>query len=311
MNNMSELKEQQSVDNWLSAELAQAFLKERRADRRWRNIRFVAWFSLILFFTWLALSSNYVTPTLENSYVALLRLEGNIEPGSDFSSENVVPILKQALADEHAKGLIIDINSGGGTPVQASIIHDAILALKKKYRKKVIVIGEDFLASGAYYIAVAADQIYVNPNTITGSIGVIMKGFGFNELLTKLGIERRVYMSGDAKDRLDPFLPQNKADIEKSKQMLSEVQENFNNAVLTARRGKLHADPATLFNGDFWTGQTALKLGLVDGLGNLLDVMGREFKVARYHDYTPSGSLFNKVANSFGTSLTHFVKSLG
>ncbi|HSW71622.1 MAG TPA: S49 family peptidase [Gammaproteobacteria bacterium] len=308
---MSELKEQQTNDNWLSTDLVQTLIKERRSERRWKNFRFIACLSLILFFIWLAYSSNYVSTPKDSNYIALLRLQGSIEPGNDFSSETIVPALKQALSDEKAQGLIIDINSGGGTPVQAAIIHDAILALKKKYHKKVVVVGEDFLASGAYYVAVAADQIYVNPNTITGSVGVIMKGFGFNELLSKLGIERRVYMSGAAKDRLDPFLPQNSSDTEKAKEMLGEVQENFNNAVLTARKGKLHADPATLFNGDFWTGTTALKYGLVDGLGNLMDVMDREFKVDRYYDYTPSGSFFNKVAGSLGTSVGEFVRKLG
>ncbi len=310
---MSDLKEQQSVYNQLSNDLVQALLKEKRSERRWKNFRFLAWFSLIIFFVWLAFSSNYVSSSspLDGGYVALLQMNGTIEPGSDFSADTLVPALKQALADERAKGLILDINSGGGTPVQAAIIHDAILTLKKKYHKKVIVVGEDFLASGAYYIAVAADQIYVNPNTITGSVGVIMKGFGFTELMTKLGIERRVYMSGVAKDRLDPFMPQNKSDLEKANQMLGEVQQNFNNAVLAARRGKLHADPATLFNGDFWSGTTALKLGLVDGLGNLMDVMDQEFKVSHYRDYTPSSSLINKMAGSLGTSLGHFIQMLG
>jgi protease-4 len=312
MNIMSELKEQQPVYNQLSTELVEALLKEKRSERRWKNFRFLAWFSLILFLIWQAYNANYVSaPPLDGGYVALINLDGTIEPGSNFSAETVVPALKEAFSDERAKGIILDINSGGGTPVQSSIIHDAILTLKKKYHKKVIVVGEDFLASGAYYVAVAADQIYVNPNTLTGSVGVIMKGFGFTELLNKLGIERRVYMSGVAKDRLDPFLPQSKSDIEKANQMLSEVQENFNNAVLAARANKLHVDPAILFNGDFWSGATALKMGLVDGLGNLIDVMDQEFKVSHYRDYTPSNSFINKMAGTFGTSLASFLKMLG
>jgi len=310
MNNMSELKEQQSFSNPLAKELIHALLKEKRAERRFKMVRFILWFSLILFFTWIAFNAHYITPSLDGDYVALIRLNGIIEPGSDFSAENVIPALKQAFSDDHAKGIILDINSGGGTPVQASIMYDAIMTLKQKHHKKITVVGEDFLASGAYYVAVAADQIYVNPNTITGSIGVIMKGFGFTELLSKLGIERRVYMSGDAKDRMDPFLPQNKSDIDKANQMLSEVQENFNRSVLNARGNKLHADPATLFNGDFWSGTTALKLGLVDGLGNLMDVMDKEYKVSHYRDYTPSPNFLNKVTGSLGTSLATFVNKL-
>jgi len=311
MNNMSEIKEQPADYNQLGIELVRALLKEKRAERRWRNLRFIAWFSLILLIAWTAYNANIVTPSaLDGNYVALIRLDGSIEPGNDFSSETVVPALKQAFSDDHAKGVILDINSGGGTPVQSAIIHDAILTYKNKYHKKVIIVGEDFLASGAYYVAVAGDQIYVNPNTLTGSVGVILKGFGFTELLNKLGIERRVYMSGAAKDRLDPFLPQNKADIDKANQMLGEVQENFNNAVLAARRNKLHVDSATLFNGDFWSGTAALKLGLVDHLGNLLDVMDKEFKVSHYRDYTPSSSILSRVASTFGTSVAGFLKGL-
>ena len=117
-------------------------------------------------------------------------------------------------------------------------------------------------------------------------------------------------MSGIAKDRLDPFLPQSKADIDKANQMLGEVQENFNRAVLEARRNRLHVDPATLFNGDFWSGTTAFKLGLVDGLGNLMDVMDKEFQATHYRDYSPSASLFNRVASTFGTSIASFLKHL-
>src|SRR5579872_5652442 len=288
---MGDLKEQQAVYNQFSTELIQELLREKRSAKRWKNFRFFAGFALILFLIWLVFSSNEVsTSALDGNYVAFIQLEGTIEPNSDFSAATVIPALKKALSDDRAKGVILGINSGGGTPVQASIIHDAILTLKKKYKKKIVVVGQDFLASGAYYVAVAADQIYVNPNTLTGSVGVIMKGFGFTELMNKLGIERRVYMSGIAKDRLDPFLPQNPNDVAKANQILGEVQENFNKAVLDARRGKLHADPATLFNGDFWSGTTALKMGLVDGLGNLLEVMDREFKVSHYRDYTPSSS---------------------
>lgn len=305
---MSEIKEQPFY-NQVSNELVHSILKEKRAERRWKNLRFLVWIALILAGVWFAWSSNYIS--VDGDYVALIRLNGTIDPDSDFSGEVVVPALKQAFADEHAKGVVLDINSGGGTPVQAAIIHDAIAFYKKKYHKKTIVVGEDFLASGAYYIAVAADQIYVNPNTLTGSIGAIIKGFGFTELLKKVGIERRVYMSGNAKDRLDPFLPETANDQEKAKQMLSDVQANFTHAVLAARRNRLHGDPALLFNGDFWSGTKALELGLVDGLGNLMEVTDKEFKATRYRDYSPSSSLFNRVASSLGTSLGTFLRMLG
>src|SRR3990167_9079631 len=193
--------------NEITSVLVQDLLKEKRADRRWKNIRFVLWF---LLFAYLIFSIfHYIgepavpTPTMTGKYAALIRLDGMIAPGRDFSAEEVIPILRDAFTDKNAAGVIIDINSPGGTPVQAAIIHDAIVDLKKKYHKKVIIVGEDLLTSGAYYVAVSADKIYVNPNTLTGSIGVIMKGFGFVDLMKKIGIERRVYTVGQDKGRLD------------------------------------------------------------------------------------------------------------
>lgn len=290
----------------LLSELVHDLIIEKRRDRRWRNIRFLITFLLIaLILIFLLYPSDQ--PVLSNGegkgYVSLVRLEGMIGPGENFSAETVAPLLSDAFSDRDAKGVIVDINSGGGTPVQASIIHDTIIHLKKKYHKKVIVVGEDMLASGAYFVAVAADKIYTNPNTITGSIGVIMKGFGFPELIKKIGVERRVYTSGNNKDRLDPFLPQNPEDIAKIREVMSEVHANFNEIVKMGRHGKLKASPEVLFTGDFWSGSRALKLGLIDGLGNLPDVMQKEFNVSRYKDYSLSSSILKKLADQMGMSL--------
>lgn len=287
--------------------LATELLKEKRTARRWKTFRSLAWLALFTFITlsiigyWKGKATGETT--LGGKYVALVRLDGMIAPGRDFSSDAVVPILKDAFKDKRASGVIIDINSPGGTPVQAAIIHDAILAFKKRYHKKVIIVGEDLLTSGAYYVAVAGDKIYVNPNTITGSIGVIMKGFGFVDLIKKIGVERRVYMAGDNKDRLDPFLPQNPQDLEKIKQVIGEVHTNFVNAVMEGRKGKLHADPQQLFTGDFWSGETALKLGLVDDLGNLMDVMEKEFGTSKFEEYGGGSSLLRMLGGQLNSSL--------
>ncbi len=281
-------------------------IKERRSDRRWKNVRFFAGLILVVFFLGMAFFHNTSIVSLsdeKNGYVAFIRLDGEIAPGKEFSAEQVMPELKDAFSDEYAKGVVIDINSGGGTPVQASIIHDEILRLKKRYHKKVVVVGEDLLASGAYFVAVSADKIYVNPSSITGSIGVIMQGFGLQDAIKKLGIDRRVITSGANKDRLDPFLPQKPEDITKVKTVIEEVHENFNQAVLEGRHGKLHGDLKELFSGDFWTGTTALKLGLVDGLGNLPDVFQKEFNVSRYRDYTTSNNPFKKLVGQLGSTL--------
>lgn len=291
--------------NDIGSHLATELLNEKRADRRWRNARFIAWFALICFvvfktFNMGGVSSNVVG---KDKYTALIRLSGMIAPDREFSAETIVPLLKKAFADKHAVGVVIDINSPGGTPVQAAIIHDAIIAYKKKYEKKVIVVGEDMLTSGAYYVAVAADKIYVNPNTLTGSIGVIVKGFGFVDLMKKLGVERRVYAIGDDKDRLDPFLPQSESDMKKIREVMGEVQANFAMAVAEGRKGKLHAKPEELFTGDFWSGQTAQKLGLVDNLGNLMDATQAEFGTTEFKEFGGTPAIFKMLSGQFSSSL--------
>jgi protease-4 len=298
-------------DKDLTTVLMHDLLKEKRTDRRWKNVRFVAWFALILYLTiniFSLIGSTSVSSTGSGGkYTALIRLDGMIAPGRDFSSEYTVPVLEEAFSDKNAAGVVIDINSPGGTPVQAAIIHDAILSLKKKYHKKVIVVGEDLLTSGAYYVAVAADKIYVNPNSLTGSVGVIMKGFGFVDLIKKLGVERRVYIAGQQKDRLDPFLPQTPSDLSKIGTVMSEVHLNFVQAVLDGRKGKLHADPKMLFTGDFWSGQTAVKLGLVDGLGNLMDVMDQEFKTMHFKEYGRSSNLLKMLGGQLNSAFDSMV----
>lgn len=296
-------------NNELTSDLVRDLLKEKRAERRWKNIRFVFWFALIAYliigsFTYLGKSS---ISTIGGKYAALIRLDGMIAPGRDFSSETLVPVLEDAFQDKNAEGIVIDINSPGGTPVQAGIIHDAIITFKKKYHKKVIIVGEDLLTSGAYYIAVAGDKIYVNPSTLTGSVGVIMKGFGFVDLIKKVGVERRVYISGNNKDRLDPFLPQNPDDVQKIQQVMNEVHQIFSQAVITGRKGKLHGDPNALFTGDFWSGQTALKLGLVDGLGNLMDAMEKEFGTTKYKEYEVSNNFIKLLGGQLGSTFDSLV----
>lgn len=296
----------QDVDNAeVTKSLAYDLIREKRSERRWKNIRFVFWFLLFaytIYGIFSLIGGGPTVPPVTGRYVSLIRLDGMIAPGRDFSAVELTPVLRDAFTDKNAAGVIIDINSPGGTPVQASIIHDAIITLKKKYNKRVVIVGEDLLTSGAYYVAVAADKIYVNPNTLTGSIGVIMKGFGFVDLMKKIGVERRVYTAGTDKDRLDPFLPQKPDDLKKIQQVTAEVHQNFAQAVMEGRKGKLHADPSVLFTGDFWTGQTALKLGLVDGLGNLMEVMNKEFKTTRYREYSGGSSLLRALSGQLGSA---------
>lgn len=309
---MNKMENPSGITEQISKNILESLLKEQRSNRRWRNFRFLVWVILIITSLWFFNKTGILAKQAKNSngnYVALLKMHGTIDPDGEFSAENMLQSIQEAFADPDAKGVILNINSGGGTPVQAAIIHDAIIYFKKKYHKKVIAVGEDFLASGAYYIAVAADTIYVNPNTITGSVGVIMKSFGFSNLIKKLGIERRVYMSGSAKDRFDPFLPSNLQDTKKAHQMLSVIQKNFEQVVLDARGKKIHGDYHQIFNGDFWPGSTALELGLVDKLGNLLDAMTQEFNTTKYYDYSATESILNYISGILGSNLNNFLHS--
>ena len=285
--------------------LVDALLSERRKDRHWRIIKTVIWLAIII-----AIFLSCYVPKHEDKnnfdgkpYVSLVRLNGVIMPGTSFSAREVLPLLARAFKDKDSKGVVLLINSPGGSPVQASIIHDDILYLKAKYHKKVMVLGEDTLASGAYLVATAADSIYVNQDTLTGSIGVIMSGFGFTDAIQKLGITRRVFTAGDNKDRLDAFMPLNDADKAKVAIVLNAVHQDFIADVTISRQGKLHGDPAELFSGDFWTGSQAQTLGLVDGTGNLWTLLRTQFGVTHYRDYSKKPTFFEALFKGAETKL--------
>ncbi len=297
-----------SIENTpVEKEIANSFIRERRLERRWRNIRFFGWVILLLFYAILIFGPSNSDPSdavLKNKpYVSLLRLNGVIMPGAAFSAEKVIPQLIDAFKDKRALGVVLLINSPGGSPVQASIIHDKILQLKKQYNKKVVVVGEDALASGSYLVATAADKIYVNRDTLTGSIGVIMSGFGFTEAMEKVGVTRRVFTAGENKDRLDPFEPLKPADVEKVKLVLDDVHNDFIQDVVEGRGTRLKGDPKELFSGDFWSGSQAMKLGLVDGTANLWEVLQGEYNAKFYKDYTPEPSLFQKIMTGVESEL--------
>lgn len=287
-------------------DLIKALLSDRKTDRIWRNIRFFTWIFIVLVIIILIFApQNEQYPTTANGkpYVSLIRLSGIIMPGTDFSSKKVIPLLVKAFSDTKAKGVILVINSPGGSAVQASIIHDKIIQLKKKYHKKVVVLGVDTLASGGYLIATAADKIYVNADTLTGSIGVIMSSFGFTDTIHKLGITRRVFTAGENKDRMDPFQPLNPQDVAKVHHVLNEVHQSFIDDVLQSRGKKLRGDTNELFSGDFWTGKEAAKLGLVDGTGNEWTIIQQEFNVKYYKNYSAKPSLLETIIRGAATEL--------
>ena len=201
---------------------------------------------------------------------------GRFKQGIDFSGQQ--EIIKKAFSFKKSKNIAISINSPGGSPVQSHLIHDYIRQLANKNEKKVIVFAEDVAASGGYLIACAGDEIYANPSSIVGSIGVISASFGFQDAIKKIGVERRVYTAGKNKSTLDPFKEEKEEDIERIKKLQLELHSDFIEVVKKSRGLKLK-DPEknNTFTGEFWSGTASMKLGLIDGLGNAEQILREKF----------------------------------
>jgi signal peptide peptidase SppA len=213
--------------------------------------------------------------------VAVLRLDGVIMPRARMSRgisiETHAQVIEQAFKLSRAKAVAIVINSPGGSPTQSALVHDRIRALADEKELPVYIFCEDVAASGGYWIACAGDEIYAKPSSIVGSIGVISAGFGFVEAIGKLGVERRLYTAGERKSLLDPFRPEDPEDVARLKGLQGELHEQFKSHVRDRRGGRLKVPEADLFTGEFWTGQRALDLGLIDGLGDVRQVMREKF----------------------------------
>jgi signal peptide peptidase SppA len=242
----------------------------------------------------------------EGVTIPVVRLHGTIAPsGGQFrpvlSLASTAGVLQKAFSMKSAPAVAISINSPGGSPVQSRLIYKRIRDLAAEKNKHVIVFVEDVAASGGYMIAVAGDEIVADPSSIVGSIGVISAGFGFTEMIKKIGVERRVYTAGRNKSVLDPFQPEKKADVDRLKALQLEVHDTFIDLVKERRGGKL-ADKPDLFTGEFWTGRAARELGLVDALGDM-----RAFLKERYGEKTElrliaaSRGLFGRRFGLFGT----------
>jgi signal peptide peptidase SppA len=213
--------------------------------------------------------------------VPVVRLTGVIgfstplRPGLTLAG--IARTLERAFATRNAPAVAVSINSPGGSPVQSHLIFRRIRELAKEKGRRVIAFVEDAAASGGYMIACAADEIIADPHSIVGSIGVVGSSFGFDKAMAKLGIDRRLYTSGEHKAMLDPFLPENADDVERLKKLQREIHDDFIGLVKSRRGGKLNGPENDLFSGEYWTGRRALELGLVDGIGELRGVLRERF----------------------------------
>lgn len=295
----------------LFAELARDFLRERRAERRWRVFFRLFWLTLaglLVYSLWA--QGRHVTPTT-TPHTALVEVRGEIAADTEASAEQIVAALKDAFKDDAAQAVVLRINSPGGSPVQAGIVYDEITRLKQQTGKPVYAVVEEMCASGAYYIAAAADEIFVDKASVVGSIGVLMDGFGFTGLMDKLGVERRLMTAGENKGMLDPFSPVSPKQRAYAQAMLDQIHQQFIAVVREGRGKRLKETPET-FSGLFWNGEQAVQLGLADRFGNL-DFVAREVvKAEDVIDYTPRDNVAERLAKRFGAAVgAGAVKALG
>ena len=280
---------------------ARDYLRDRRSERRWRVFFRLAWLLLIALIVWgIIAQRTAATPT--GPHTALIELRGEISHDTEANAEQMIIALKSAFEDASSRGVVVRINSPGGSPVQAGVINDEIRRLKAKHQKRVYAVVDETCASAAYYIAVATDEIYVDKASIVGSIGVLVDGFGFTGAMEKLGIERRLLTAGENKNILDPFSPLSEKHRAHAQAMIDQIHQQFIAVVKQGRGQRLKETPET-FSGLFWNGQKAVELGLADKLGNL-DYVAREvIKAEEVIDYTPKENVAERLAKRLGASI--------
>ena len=291
----------------LVTKLATAALKEQRRARLWGIFFKLLTFAYVTVILLLAVDWQSADVSGGKKHTAMVEVNGLIAPGADASAEKITSALQAAFKDKNTQGVVVRINSPGGSPVQAQAIHDEMKRLRKKYPDiPLYAVVEDICASGGYFVAVGADQIYVGKASIVGSIGVLMNGFGFTGLMEKLGIERRLVTAGENKGMLDPFSPQDPKDTEHVKKLMGEIHQQFI-SVVREGRGKRLKDSPEIFSGLIWTGERSVDLGLADGFGSLEYVAREVIKAEDIRDYTISEGIAEKFARRFGAAAANSI----
>ena len=285
----------------LIEELALSSLQERRRSRRWGMFFKLLYVLLLIMLIGMMLPNEIPeTASRQQPHTALVNLNGIIMDESEAGADNIIAGLQDAFENSHVKGVIIQINSPGGSPVQAGYINDEIRRLKKLHPDTpVYAVVRDMCASGGYYVAVAADEIYVDKASIVGSIGVLMDGFGFVNSMDKLGVERRLLTAGKHKGIMDPFSPMTEFDQKYVQKLLDQMHQQFIQVVKEGRGDRLKENDQ-IFSGLFWTGEESVKLGLADGLGNSSYVARELIQAEEIVDYTPREDLLERFARQLG-----------
>ena len=299
----------QGPPQWERAVLERVALKaldEQRRARQWNALFRLLWliFAFLVlsaWFGWIGRPDKDALSAGSGKHTALVDLEGVISPDSKASADKIIKALDRAFKDANTQGVVLRINSPGGSPVQSGYINDEMRRLRAKYpNTPLYVVVQDLCASGGYYVASAADKIYVDKASLVGSIGVIISSFGFVETLKKLGIERRAYTAGENKDFLDPFAPENPVHREHAQKMLADIHQQFINVVREGRGKRLKETP-DMFSGLIWTGEQSVALGLADGFGSL-DYVAREvIKAEKIVDFSPRENLFEQFSERIGS----------
>lgn len=289
----------------LIEKLATAALKEQRRARLWGIFWKLLGFAYLTVIILLAIDWKEGADAKTGRHTALVEIKGIIAPGTDASADKIALALQSAFKDKNTQGVVLRINSPGGSPVQAQSIFDEMRRLRQKYpNTPLYAVVEDLCASGGYYVAAAADRIYVAKGSIVGSIGVRMDNFGVVGLMEKLGIERRLLTAGSNKALLDPFLPLDESHKKIAVDLIGEIHEQFITAVREGRGKRLKETP-DMFSGLIWSGAKSVDLGLADAFGSLEYVAREVVKAEDIVDYTQKENIAEKLARRFGAGVAN------
>lgn len=303
---LEKAKRDDNAREWkLLEKLVHGLYSEQRSSRRWgiffKSLTFIYLFALLAV-VWVG--NSFVGEQSDaGPHTALVEIRGPIAAQEEASADAIIWALRRAFESQSSKAVIMRINSPGGSPVQSGYINDEIERLRSMYpEKKLYAVIMDIGASGAYYIAAAADEIYADKASLVGSIGVVASGFGFVDLMEKVGVERRLYTAGQHKAFLDPFSPEDQAGHKRWQQVLNTTHQQFIDQVKEGRGDRLSDDP-NLFSGLVWTGEQALALGLIDGLGSSSYVARELVGVEKMIDYMPQPKPWEELINQFGVGV--------